>query len=68
MGAAAERTEGTAEVLEQLRERIRKLQAAPRAYLATLRTGVAPFDALLPGRGLPLGSAVELCGEAASGR
>lgn len=54
--------------VEQLRERIRKLQAAPRRYLATLRTGVAPFDALFPSGGLPLGHAVELCGEAASGR
>ena len=30
------------------------------------RTGVAPFDALFPSGGLPLGHAVELCGEAAS--
>jgi hypothetical protein len=55
-------------VVEELRERIRRLQAAPRAYLASLRTGVAPFDGLLPARGFPLGGAVELCGEAASGR
>lgn len=54
--------------VEQLRERIRKLQAAPRRYLASLRTGVAPFDALFTSGGLPLGHAVELCGEAASGR
>lgn len=65
MAAAAERTPA---VVEQLRERIRQLQAAPRTWVASLRTGVGPFDALLPGRGLPLGSAVELCGAAASGR
>lgn len=55
-------------VVEQLRERIRKLEAAPRRYLSSLRTGLPPFDALFPGGGLPLGSAVELWGEAASGR
>ena len=63
---------GTAEKLsvtvEALREQIRRLQAAPRKYLAALRTGVEPFDALLPGGGLPLGQVVELWGEAASGR
>lgn len=63
---------GTAEkmavTVEQLREQIRRLQAAPRQYLATLRTGVEAFDALLPGGGLPLGQVVELWGEAASGR
>ena len=65
MSGVAERSPG---VVEQLRERIRQLQAAPRSYLATLRTGVSAFDALLPAGGLPLGQAVELCGEAASGR
>jgi hypothetical protein len=63
---------GTAEKLsvtvEALREQIRRLQAAPRQYLATLRTGVEAFDGLLPGGGLPLGQVVELWGEAASGR
>ena len=63
---------GTAEKLsvtvEALREQIRRLQAAPRKYLATVRTGVEPFDALQPGGGLPLGQVVELWGEEASGR
>ncbi len=54
--------------IERLREQIRKLQAAPREYLAALRTGVAQVDALFPEGGLPLGQAVELHGEAASGR
>lgn len=54
--------------LDLLRERIRKLQAAPRRYLAVLRTGLPQVDALLPQGGLPLGQAVELWGEAASGR
>ena len=55
-------------VVDQLREQIRRLQAAPRTYVTHLRTGVAPLDALLPGGGFPLGHAVELCGESASGR
>lgn len=54
--------------IERLREQIRKLQAAPRTYLSGLRTGIAPFDGLFPGGGLPLGQAIELWGEAASGR
>ncbi len=66
MSATAEQRTGA--VVEQLRERIRQLQAAPRSYLATLRTGVAEVDALLPSGGFPLGQALELCGEAASGR
>jgi len=52
----------------QLRQQIRKLQAAPRQYLAVLRTGIRELDRLLPGGGVPLGQALELCGEAASGR
>jgi recombination protein RecA len=66
MGAIAEQRSGA--VVEQLRERIRQLQAAPRSYVATLRTGVEEVDALLPSGGFPLGQALELCGEVASGR
>lgn len=66
MSATAEQRTGA--VVEQLRERIRQLQAAPRSYIATLRSGVAEVDALLPSGGFPLGQALELCGEAASGR
>jgi len=55
-------------VLERLRERIRTLQAAPRALLSVLRTGLPPVDGLLPGGGFPLGQVVELWGEPASGR
>ncbi|QRN93136.1 recombinase RecA [Archangium violaceum] len=65
MSATAEKLSVT---VEALREQIRRLQAAPRQYLATLRTGVEAFDGLLPGGGLPLGQVVELWGEAASGR
>lgn len=68
MSVAAEQRVVGPGVVEQLRERIRQLQAAPRSYVATLRTGVEAFDALLPSGGFPLGQAVELCGEAASGR
>ncbi|CAM3984952.1 recombinase RecA [Corallococcus sp. ZKHCc1 1396] len=66
MGAAVERS--SLGVVEELRERIRQLQAAPRRALSVLRTGVDAVDALLPMGGLPLGHSVELCGEAASGR
>ncbi len=54
--------------IERLRQQIRKLQAAPRSYLAALQTGIRPLDELLPANGLPLGQALELWGEAASGR
>jgi len=64
MSAAAEQVNKVA----QLRERIRALEAAPRQLLSVVRTGVAAFDALLPQGGLPLGQAVELWGEAATGR
>src|SRR5258708_11934317 len=60
--------EGAAQRLESLRKQIRKLQAAPRTYLAVLKTGVAAFDSWMPGEGLPMGQVVELSGEAASGR
>ena len=55
-------------MVERLRARIRALEAAPRSYLSVLRTGVEAFDRLFPAGGLPLGSALELWGEAASGR
>jgi recombination protein RecA len=61
-------TGNNAAVVAQLREQIRRLQAAPRSYLAVLRTGVEHFDGLFPDGGLPLGHGVELWGEAASGR
>lgn len=65
---AAASNDSNEKTVAWLRERIHKLQAAPRKYLAALRTGVAGFDALLPAGGLPLGQAVELMGEPASGR
>jgi hypothetical protein len=54
--------------IERLRQEIRKLHAAPRRYLAALRTGVRLLDELLPTQGLPLGQVFELWGEAASGK
>lgn len=68
MSAVAEQRVVGPGVVEQLRERIRQLQAAPRAYVAALRTGIEAVDALLPAGGFPLGQVVELSGEAASGR
>jgi recombination protein RecA len=60
--------EGTAQRLESLRRQIRKLQAAPRTYLAVLKTGIAELDSWMSGGGLPMGQVIELSGEAASGR
>lgn len=54
--------------VERLRQQIQRLQAAPRRYLAALRTGISSFDELLPSGGVPLGQVLELWGEAASGR
>jgi recombination protein RecA len=53
------------EVVEQLREKIRKLEAQPRELVMALRTGVEELDAFGAFR---LGTGVELCGEEASGR
>lgn len=55
----------TTAVVEQLREKIRKLEAQPRQLVMALRTGVQALDELGAFR---LGSGVELCGEEASGR
>ena len=65
MGAEGAAQDGS--IIENLRDRIRRLEAAPRPSTATLLTGVQPFDALLGG-GLPLGTTVEFCGPEASGR
>jgi recombination protein RecA len=54
--------------VERLKDQIRKLQAATREYLSVLRTGIEELDGLLPCGGFPLGQALELWGEAASGR
>lgn len=56
---------GSTAVVEQLREKIRKLEAQPRELLMGLRSGFPELDALGVFR---LGSGVELCGEEASGR
>ena len=54
-----------AKTLERLRLEIQRVQAAPRQLLAELRSGLAGLDALHLWQ---LGTVVELCGEAASGR
>lgn len=54
-------------VRNDLRERIRQLEAAPRSAGSLLPTGIEPLDHLLGG-GFPRGLAVELCGPEASGR
>ncbi|MBL8914590.1 MAG: hypothetical protein JNM17_28055 [Archangium sp.] len=56
---------GLASQVEQLREKIRKLEAQPRQWVMALRTGFEELDAFGAFR---LGTAVELCGEEASGR
>jgi recombination protein RecA len=58
-------TAPSAALLEHLRDQIQKVQAAPRRYLAELKTGLSELDAL---HALQLGTVVELCGEPASGR
>ena len=55
----------TTAVVEQLREKIRKLEAQPRQLVMSLRTGVTELDDFGAFR---LGTGVELCGEEASGR
>ena len=55
----------TTAVVEQLREKIRKLEAQPRELVMALRTGVTELDDFGAFR---LGTGVELCGEEASGR
>lgn len=71
MGSAAEAGKSAPErgeragLLEQLREQIRRVQAAPRRYLITLASGAAALDELGVFR---LGGAAELSGEEASGR
>jgi hypothetical protein len=52
-------------VVEQLREKIRQLEAQPREWVMALRTGFDELDAFGAFR---LGTGVELCGEEASGR
>ena len=52
-------------VVAQLREQIRRVQAAPRRYVVQLSTGLQELDALGVFR---LGAGVELSGEEASGR
>jgi hypothetical protein len=56
-----------AHTVEALREQIKKLEAAPRPSTFLLPTGIEALDALLGG-GLPMGTVVELWGQAASGR
>jgi len=51
--------------LQRLRDDIRRVQAAPRHYVFELHTGVAALDELGLCR---LGTVVELCGDASSGR
>jgi hypothetical protein len=65
MDPASGRRVMTTAVVEQLRERIRKLEAQPRQLVMSLRTGHAELDDLGAFR---LGTGVELCGEEASGR
>lgn len=62
--AAAEH-QGTEAVVARLRAQIARVQAAPRQYLASLRTGVAALDALGAFR---LGGVIELSGALAGGR
>ncbi len=53
--------------IEKLRERIRKMEAAPRLSRLTVSTGFGPLDALLNG-GFPAGAVIELVGSPGCGK
>jgi protein ImuA len=63
MGAAGQR-----QILEELRERIRRLERRPGRRGGFLPSGRGEVDALLPGGGFPRGALAELSGGPASGK
>jgi len=56
------------EVLEELRERIRRIERRPPRRAAFEATGLDAVDALLPGGGLPRGALTEIAGGPGSGK
>jgi protein ImuA len=56
------------EVLEELRERIRRIERRPPRRTAFEATGLDAVDALLPGGGLPRGALTEIAGGPGSGK
>jgi len=64
MGAAG----GQREVLEELRQQIRRLERKPARRAWVLPSGRPEVDALLPGGGFPCGSVTGLVGGPASGK
>lgn len=71
-GAAAARPRplgsSKGEVLEDLRERIRRIERRPARRTAFEATGLADVDALLPGGGFPRGFLSEIAGAPGSGK
>lgn len=58
---------GQRQILEDLRERIRRIERKPALSSGGFESGCAPVDALLPG-GFPRGAIAELTGAAGSGK
>ncbi|HUK66879.1 MAG TPA: hypothetical protein VLV17_08645 [Anaeromyxobacteraceae bacterium] len=56
------------EIIEGLREEIRRLERRPAHPAFFIPSGCAEVDALLPGGGFPRGAITELAGSAASGK
>src|SRR5574342_740771 len=54
--------------LEDLRERIRRIERRPPRRAACEATGLAEVDALLPGGGFPRGTLCEIAGGPGSGK
>jgi protein ImuA len=56
------------EMIEELRERIRRIERHPPRRTAFEATGLPEVDALLPGGGLPRGALTEIAGGPGSGK
>lgn len=57
-----------AELIEDLRERIRRIERRPQRRAAFEATGLPEVDALLPGGGFPRGTLSEIAGGPGSGK
>lgn len=55
-------------LLEELRERIRRIERRPPRHAVFEATGLAEVDGLLPGGGFPRGALSEIAGEPGSGK
>jgi protein ImuA len=67
-GAARMSAAGRREIIEGLREEIRRLESRPARRAGFLWSGRPEVDALLPGGGFPRGALADLAGGPASGK